>query len=134
MEIPLAERLKAAVRIGTDAVFAGTQELVPVGRTGDLKDSGDTNVDWDRPNQRVVGSIVYRASYAAFVEFGTGLRGIGTYPYNLPETGTPFTGAWVYDFRGQGWIGHPSQPYMRPPLDSKRDEIMGGFAAQGFRV
>ena len=67
------------------------------------------------------------APYAAFVEYGTGLRGAGTYPYELPSEGVPYTGSWVYDYKRQNWQGHAAQPFMRPALDTARPEIRAIF-------
>jgi HK97 gp10 family phage protein len=77
--------------------------------------------------KQIIGEVVASATYAGFVEFGTGLRGIGTYPGPLPTSGVPYTGAWVYDFRKQNWRGMPAQPFMRPALDMARMEVLEEF-------
>lgn len=76
---------------------------------------------------QVIGSVVADAFYAAFVEFGTGLRGSGTYPYPLPQSGVPYTGRWIYDYRHIQWKGMPARPFMRPSLDSTRGPVMRCF-------
>lgn len=94
--------------------------------TGELHDSimaGEIVND----GQRIIGPVLATAPHAAFVEFGTGIRGAGTYPYPLPQEGVPFTGSWVYDFRNQGWIGMPAQPYLRPALDIARAAVLAEF-------
>ena len=131
LEARIVPRIMAAVDEGTQAVLDESLRLVPVA-SGELASSGGKEVEWT--GQKVQGFVSYDALHAAFVEFGTGLRGMGTYPFDLPQTGTPFTGSWVYDWRGQGWIGHVAQPYIRPALDNCRDQILGAFRSQGFTV
>lgn len=97
------------------------KELVPV-RTGELRDSGHVEVEAE--SDAVTASVIFDARHAQFVEFGTGTRGEGTYPGELPSTGVPITGAWQYDYRGVGWKGMPSRAYVRPAFDQHRDEAL----------
>jgi Bacteriophage HK97-gp10, putative tail-component len=82
----------------------------------------------------VTGSVTSESDHAGFVEFGTGTRGTGTYPYDLPSAGVPFTGSWVYDYKNQQWKGMPAQPYMRPALDTARPAILEAFAERGLKI
>ena len=131
VEALIVPRIKAAVTVACAAVLEEASSLAPK-ETGELAASGQAQQQWI--GTRVDGSVAFLAPYAAFVEFGTGLRGQGTYPYALPVEGVPYTGGWVYDFRRQNWQGHGAQPYLRPALDTRRDDIIGAFRAQGFQV
>ena len=117
IESLLVPRIIEAVTVGTQAVFDESQVLVAVD-TGELKASGSQAVEWK--GQKVTGTIVYSAEHAAFVEFGTGIRGsesAGAGPVAYNPT----------------WPGMPAQPYIRPALDAKQGEIKEAFAAQGFK-
>ena len=131
LEAVIVPLIEGAVQEGTLAVFSDSQSNVPVA-SGELKGSGSATQK--RLVSSIVGYVTYMAAHGAFVELGTGLRGMGTYPYALPQQGVPYTGSWVYDFRGQGWIGHAAQPYLRPALDSARDQIIAAYASRGFRT
>ena len=116
LEALLVPRIKAAVEVGTKAVFDESQNLVPVD-TGELKDSGSYAVEW--AGHAVKGKVSYSAGHAAFVCFGTGIRGsasagAGPFPYSTT------------------WPGMVAQPYIRPALDSQRGAILAAFAEQGF--
>lgn len=96
-----------------------TGELVSTIQAGEIVNDGN----------RIIGPVMATSGHAAFVEFGTGIRGSGTYPYPLPQAGVPFTGSWIYDYKSQGWIGMPSQPYLRPALDIARARVLTEFQA-----
>jgi hypothetical protein len=118
-------RLFAAAQKAQGVVVVEAQATCPV-VTGDLQSKiqpGEIIIG----GGRIVAPVVSDSDHAPFVEFGTGLRGAGTYPYALPQEGVPFTGSWVYDFRNQGWVGMPSQPYLRPALDTARDQVLQEF-------
>jgi HK97 gp10 family phage protein len=97
-----------------DLVLVTAQDIVPV-RTGELRDSGHLEKRVDSDGMTV--DVVFDAPHAMFVEFGTGLRGRGTYPGELPTEGVPITGSWIYDYRNIKWLGMPAKPYMRPAFD-----------------
>ena len=102
------------------------QEIVPVD-TGALRESIDYQVYRGIQNIERGGSIGGSAfsvtgivqpdePYAAYVEFGTGIRGASS----------PGAGAGPYS---STWPGMPAQPYMRPALDESRDSILDLFRA-----
>lgn len=95
------------------------QNLVPV-RTGELRDSG--HMETAEETTAFTASVVFDAGHSMFVEFGTGLSGSGTYPFPLPQSGVPITGAWIYDYRGIGWKGMEARPYLRPAFDANVDK------------
>lgn len=118
-------KIVAAVTEGCGAVVTEAQAIAPVD-TGELKESIHT-ASVQPVGTKVSGTVVASAEHAAFIEFGTGLRGEGTYPGDLPA-------GWVYDHNGRGWQGHPAQPYMRPAIETARPEIIAAYRKQGFRV
>jgi HK97 gp10 family phage protein len=118
-------KIVAAVTEGCTAVVEEAQTIVPVD-TGELKDSIHT-ASVQLEGTVVSGTVTADAPHAEFVEYGTGVRGDGTYPYELPAD-------WHYDYKGQGWKGHASQAFMRPALDTARAEILAAYEKQGFKV
>lgn len=112
-------RVVAAVTEGCAAVVAEAQIIVPVD-TGDLQNSIHT------ASVSVVGTVVEGvvtadSGHAAYVEFGTGIRGAesegaGAGPYSPT------------------WPGMPAQPYMRPSVDTARAAITEAYANQGFKI
>src|ERR1035438_792958 len=96
--------VNAALRV----IYDRSQELVAVD-TGALKESGQIN-EAQSTGLTVAGSVAYTASYAAYVEFGTGIRG----------EASPGAGEGPYD---PNWPGMAAQPYVRPALDTSHDEV-----------
>lgn len=129
----IVPRIVIAVTQGCEAVVGEAQMLCPVGSTGELVGSIHT-ASVAVVGTTVQGSVVADAPHAGFVEFGTGTEGAGTYPYELPESGVPYTNTWQYDFRNQDWKGHEAQPFMRPAVDTAAPEIRAAFEKQGFKV
>ena len=101
--------VNAALKI----IYDRSQDLVAVD-TGALKESGKIN-EAQSTGLTVAGSVEYTASYAAFVEFGTGIRGAAS----------PGAGEGPYNPK---WPGMVAQPFLRPPLDQSRDEVKGEIA------
>lgn len=124
-------RVLNAVTKGTELVATEARTLAPVA-SGELRDSIASEVGLIGP--LVVGQVYATAPHAAFVEFGTGARGAASPHGALPSSGVPFTGSWIYDYRGRGWIGMPAHPFMRPALDYSGSAILGFFREEGFRV
>jgi len=118
-------KLTARVQKGQRIVAEHAKQICPV-NTGALQESIGVQEPVDDFN-RITGAVVASAPYASFVEFGTGLRGAGTYPGDLPQEGVPITGAWQYDYKRQNWKGQPAQPFMRPALDSARSDVLAEF-------
>jgi HK97 gp10 family phage protein len=125
VDVVLLVRIFGKVRRGQRIVAEHARAIVAVG-SGELQQSIEALEPFDT-FQEIVGVVVASAGHAGFVEFGTGLRGIGTYPYPLPKEGVPYTGGWVYDYKKQQWVGMPAQPFMRPALDIGRAEIIAEF-------
>jgi HK97 gp10 family phage protein len=124
------DKIRQAVILATeqscDLILEEAQAICPVD-SNELHDSGMRSVRTEE--NQAVGTVAFTAPHAAFVEFGTGIRGMGTYPGPLPTEGVPFTGAWVYDYKHQNWIGHAAQPYLRPAVDIARERVQGIYAS-----
>lgn len=121
----LVPKILAAVREGAEAVVEEAQAIVPV-------DTGDLHASIHVASLELVGTSVSAtvtadSPHAAFVEYGTGIRGEGTYMGDLPAD-------WQYDYKNQNWPGHAAQPFMRPALDIGRAAILSAFRKQGFKV
>lgn len=124
--------LVAAVTEGCEAVSAEAKALCPVD-TGELQASIHV-ASVELVGSVVTGSVVADAPHAQFVEFGTGLRGSGTYPWDLPTSGVPITGSWIYDYKGQNWVGFQARPFLRPALDGAHGAIMDAYTHQGLKA
>jgi HK97 gp10 family phage protein len=118
-------RIFSAVQRSQAIIVEHAQQNVSV-RTGELRGSIRAAEIKD-DGKRITGSVVATADWAAFVEFGTGLTGSGTYPWDLPMENVPLTGEWIYDYKHIGWKGQAAQPYMRPALDTARGEVLEEF-------
>lgn len=116
---------RLSVEQSAEVVLEEAEAIVPVGETAELRNSGHTRIEVN--GNRATGLVIFDAGHAGFVEFGTGLRGEGTYPYPLPTEGVPLTGSWVYDYKKQGWVGMESRSYLRPALDTSRPSIVEIF-------
>jgi HK97 gp10 family phage protein len=90
------------------ATLGAAEAIVPVD-TGQLQESGSTGVEWQ--GKAVVGYVQFNAPYAAYVEFGTGIRGAAS------------PGAGPYEYT-MSWPGMRAQPYLRPALDSSRGDVL----------
>ena len=81
------------------------KSIVPVD-TGELRDSITHEVDdIAKKSGFARGRITAGTDHAMFVEFGTGIRGKGTYPSDMGDS-------WVYDVFEQNCQGQPAAPFM----------------------
>ena len=98
----------------TELVKSTAQQLVPVGDTGNLKQSFTDDVR--ERGDEIVGRVSNTAEYAPYVEFGTG---------EFAENGRGRKGGWVYmgpdGFRFT--LGMKPQPFLRPALLDNEDRI-----------
>lgn len=109
----------ASVTEACGAVANEAEAIVPVD-TGELKASigvGPVALE----GNAVTGTVEATAPHAAYVEFGTGIRGAasagaGPGPYSST------------------WKGMPAQAFLRPALDTARPVIIEAFARHGFKV
>ena len=78
--------------------------------TGHLRESIHMSVNKYGPI--IIGKVYTNVEYARYVEFGTGKRGSGSYPYE-GKLETPLT-------YKSDWAGMKAQPYMYPAVISGR--------------
>lgn len=127
LEVAIIAKIFGKVKAAQAVVVDHARSIAPK-ETGELVESISAREPVDT-YQEIIGEVVAEAGHASFVEFGTGLKGAGTYPYPLPKEGVPITGAWVYDYKKQNWVGMPARPFMRPALDVSRAEVLAEFKA-----
>ena len=117
-EMDLTEKMTKA----TSLVHGQAKSLAPV-RTGDL--AGSIHEDVKKLPTGIQGRVFTNKTYAIYVEFGTGIKGRGSYPYKIKGVSLAYRGtSWVYTPDGGETFyrtkGQVAQPYMYPAL--KRNE------------
>lgn len=103
--------LERTIKKVTVEVQGQAKALAPAD-TGKLRNSIKMNYDSNKKE----GRVYTNNDYATYVEFGTGVRGNGTYPDGEKKL--------TYN---QNWKGQVAQPYMYPALQfgkSKAQEIL----------
>lgn len=89
------------------AVFDRSQALVAVD-TGELKVSGEI-IPTRETGKTIVCGMQYTAGHAAYVEYGTGIRGSSS------------AGAGDVSY-SSSWPGMPAQPFVRPAYDEMKSQ------------
>lgn len=94
--------------------------------TGNLRAS--INMSVKDTGKELQGRVYTNCEYAMYVEFGTGIKGNGTYPYKIEGvTLTYKPKGWAYYDEDKGeWIytkGQKAQPYMYPALNMHKKTI-----------
>ena len=126
--IDLTDKMNKA----TTLVHGQAKSLAPVD-TGNL--AGSIHMEVKSKGRNIIGRVFTNVEYAPFVEFGTGIKGNGSYPYevkglNLTYRDTP----WVYSPDGGDTFYHTegqiAQPYMYPSLHDNKDIIKKMFAEE----
>lgn len=105
------------------------KEICPVD-TGHLRES--IHMQFSQKGKKSEGKVYTNVEYAAFVEFGTGKTGEGTYKYEdkLSEKLEYKQKPWKTGF---GWTnGQVAQPYMYPAL-AKSTEYMLKLMGEDFK-
>ena len=77
-----------------------------------------------------IGIVLTNVEYAAYVEFGTGPKGNGTYPYELPGGIHYKADKWRGKIPAVGWrmiSGQKAQPYLYPALINNREAILESY-------
>lgn len=103
---------RLSVEQAAAAVLETAESIVPVD-TGELRTSGKISVG-AVDGTTISAQVIFDADHAAYVEFGTGIRGAAS----------PGAGPGPYN---ANWPGMPSQPYVRPALDIERPHILEIF-------
>ncbi len=117
--------LKSAVNKATQLVHGQAKALAPAD-TGLLRESIHMQVK--DTGKAVEGRVYTNTEYAAYVEFGTGIKGNGTYPYKVEGLSLEYKDkGWAYYDEDKGeWIytkGQKAQPYMYPALKQNEKAI-----------
>jgi HK97 gp10 family phage protein len=125
------------------------KELAPTGKGGGSGLKGSIRASVKDKDTQVEGKVYTNLEYAPFVEFGTGIKGDGTYPYDIEGLSLTYKGepwyipvseideatAEKYHFqRVHGkdtdfyvCYGQPAQPYMYPALKNNEKAILTMF-------
>ena len=114
--------LKDAVNKATQLVHGQAKALCPAD-TGQLRESIHMQVK--DTGKAIEGRVYTNVEYASYVEFGTGVKGNGTYPYKVEGLSLEYKDkGWAYYDEDKGEYiytkGQVAQPYMYPAL--KRNE------------
>lgn len=140
VEIKNADRLMKHLNSITDlnvkrtviqatALVHGTAKALAPSDFGLLRESIHMKVE----DGAVVRGRVYTGlEYAAYVEFGTGSKGNGTYPYDIDGLSLTYTDhSWVYTPDGGETFrrtnGKEARPYMYPALKGNERRIKEMF-------
>ena len=124
MEISIKVKRKQVASYVSDEVMRSiaekvkstAKELCPVD-TGNLQGSINSRVH--RTDRNKVKVTVYtQVEYAPYVEFGTGIRGNGSYPYDN-------------DIEYGSIAGQVAQPFMYPALKLTEQDILEEFYKKG---
>ena len=81
-------------------------------QTGDLK--GSIHMETKKTSTGFQGRVYTNNDHAVYVEFGTGIRGNGSYPYDVDGLKLEYK---------EDWAGMEAQPYLYPALDKHRKEV-----------
>lgn len=88
---------------------------------------GSITPEVKRSGKNIIGRVFTNIEYAPFVEFGTGAKGDGTYPYNVNGLSLTYRQTpWGFE-GGDGefvWTnGQVAQPFMYPALKQNEKKI-----------
>lgn len=101
-----------SVEQGAEIVLEEAEAIVPVD-TGELRESGHVEMVTSGGAQPSA-AVVFDSEHAAYVEYGTGVRGAAS----------AGAGEGPYD---PDWPGMAAEPYLRPALDTSRAAIVEVF-------
>lgn len=118
--------LRDTVNKATQLVHGQAKSLVPPNGTGFLRESIHMQVK--STGKELQGRVYTNTEYAPYVEFGTGIKGNGTYPYEVEGLSLEYKDkGWAYYDKDKGeWIytkGQKAQPYMYPALNMHKKNI-----------
>lgn len=118
--------LRSAMNEATELVQGQAKNLVPPNGTGYLRESIHMQVK--DTGKELQGRVFTNCEYAIYVEMGTGVKGNGTYPYEIKGFTPEYKDkGWAYYDNDRGeWIytkGQVAQPYMYPALKQHEKTI-----------
>lgn len=117
--------LRTAVNKATQLVHGQAKTLAPAD-TGQLR--GSIHMQVKDTGKEIQGRVYTNVEHAPYVEFGTGIKGNGTYPYQVEGLNLEYKNkGWAYYDEDKGeWIytkGQKAQPYMYPALKQNEKTI-----------
>lgn len=117
--------LRGAMTKAVTVVHAQAKTLAPVD-TGNL--AGSIHMDIKEEAKTIIGRVYTNLQYAPYVEFGTGIKGNGTYKYKVKDLNLTYRNSgWVYTPDGGDTFyyteGQVAQPYMYPALKENEKYI-----------
>lgn len=124
-QIKNEDRLVNAIKKACEVVKGRAKLRCPVDE-GRLRNSIDT-LSVKTEGNKVTGRVGTSVEYAAFVEFGTGSKGSGTYPYPTQVNLSYTDKSWTYTPDGGETFyktnGHVAQPFLMPALLESKSSI-----------
>lgn len=87
---------------------------------------GSISISTTKTGQNIVGRVFTNMEYAPYVEFGTGAKGSGTYPYDVKGLSLTYRQTpWGFEKDGVQWWtnGQVAQPFMYPALKQNEKKI-----------
>jgi HK97 gp10 family phage protein len=123
--------LKSIMNEATKLVHGQSKALAPVDKGGL---AGSIHMQVKDTKKELQGRVYTNCEYGAYVEFGTGVTGNGTYPYKVKGLNLKYKDkGWAYYDEDKGeWIytkGQEAQPYMYPALKTHEKTIKQMFKA-----
>lgn len=117
--------LRSAMNEATKLVYGQAKALAPVDKGGL---AGSIHMQVKDTGKELQGRVYTNLEYAPYVEFGTGVTGNGTYPYQIEGLKLEYKNkGWAYYDEDKGeWIytkGQVAQPYMYPALKENEKTI-----------
>lgn len=121
--------LRDTMNKATQLVHGQAKALAPVDK-GQL--AGSIHMQVKETSDAIEGRVYTNLEYAPYVEFGTGIKGNGTYPYQIEGLRLEYRDkGWAYFDEDKGeWIytkGQEAQPYMYPALKENEKTIKRMF-------
>lgn len=146
-------QLRKTVKEATTIVHSQAKLLAPTGDSGNL--AGSIKMDYTETPIKVQGRVYTNLEYAPYVEFGTGIKGNGTYPHKIKGVSLTYSSSpWfipaseisektaekyhfkkIYGKDGSEYYlsyGQPAQPFMYPAIKNTRKQIKR-IATTGIR-
>jgi HK97 gp10 family phage protein len=121
--------LRDTVNEATKLVHGQAKDLAPVNKNGGGGFlAGSIHMQVKDTGKELQGRVYTNKEYAPYVEFGTGVTGNGTYPYQVEGLNLEYKNkGWAYFDEDKGeWIytkGQKAQPYMYPALNIHKKTI-----------
>lgn len=102
-------------------VHGQAKSLAPVD-TGNL--AGSIRMKVKLKKDTLEGRVYTNTQYAPYVEFGTGVKGNGSYPYDIDGLQLAYH---------ESWGGMKAQPYMYPAL-KQNEKVIKDLFKQGVKT